>query len=123
MKGLNYFKGKEDPVALADDEYPAWLWRILDVRDKAGAKEDEEGDEFSKSKKLRRKAAKRQRKLEAKMLASGDVTAFTAKVPITRQSVDLPDGEEGMAERSELKRAMRQERRAKIKESNYLKGM
>ena len=49
--------------------------------------------------------------------------ALTPKVPITRQSVDLPDGEEGMEERGELKRAMRRERRAKIKEGNYLKGM
>lgn len=77
----------------------------------------------AKSKKLRRKAAKRQRKLEAKLLASGDVSALTPKVPITKQSVDLPSGEEGMGERSELKKAMRQERRAKIKENNYLKGM
>lgn len=23
-------KGQNDPVALADEEYPAWLWRVLD---------------------------------------------------------------------------------------------
>ncbi|TVY20052.1 hypothetical protein LARI1_G002720 [Lachnellula arida] len=123
MKGLNYFKGKDDPIALTEEEYPEWLWHVLDVKDKASAVEVEAGDEFSKSKKLRRKAAKRQRKLEARLLASGDISALTPKVPITRQSVDLPSGEEGMGERSELKRAMRQERRAKIKENNYLKGM
>ncbi|TVY54876.1 54S ribosomal protein L37, mitochondrial [Lachnellula cervina] len=123
LKGLNYFKGKEDPIALADEEYPEWLWHVLDVKEKAGTVVDEAGDEFSKSKKLRRKAAKRQRKLEAKLLASGDVSALTPKVPITKQSVDLPSGEKGMGERSELKKAMRQERRAKIKENNYLKGM
>ncbi|TVY33225.1 54S ribosomal protein L37, mitochondrial [Lachnellula subtilissima] len=123
MKGLNYFKGKEDPVALAEEEYPDWLWHVLDVKDNAGIVNEEDGDEFSKSKKIRRKAAKRQRKLEAKLLASGDISALTPKVPITRQSVDLPIGEEGMGERSELKRAMRKERRAKIKEANYLKAM
>lgn len=47
LSGLNYFKGKEDPVAKADDEYPAWLWRCLDAPKKAGAEEGEEqGDEF-----------------------------------------------------------------------------
>ena len=29
LKGLNFEKAKSDPVALADDEYPAWLWTIL----------------------------------------------------------------------------------------------
>ncbi|TVY71290.1 hypothetical protein LSUE1_G004929 [Lachnellula suecica] len=120
MKGINYLKNKADPVALAEDEYPEWLWRVLDVKEKDGAGEgSEEGDEFSKSAKLRRKAAKRQRKLEAKMLASGNTEAFTPKVPITQQSVEL----EGADERAELKRAMRRERRAGIKEKNYLKGM
>ncbi|TVY46409.1 hypothetical protein LOCC1_G003774, partial [Lachnellula occidentalis] len=123
MKGLNYIKGKDDPVALAEEEYPDWLWHVLDVKDKAGTVVDEAGDEFSKSKKLRRKAAKRQRKLEAKLLASGDMSSLTPKVPITRQSVDLASGEEGMGERTELKRAMRKERRANIKEANYLKAM
>jgi hypothetical protein len=26
---LNFVKGKNDPVALEDGEYPAWLWGIL----------------------------------------------------------------------------------------------
>ncbi|KAI9333352.1 mitochondrial ribosomal protein L37-domain-containing protein [Zopfochytrium polystomum] len=30
LKGINVFAGKSDPVALADSEYPAWLWRCLD---------------------------------------------------------------------------------------------
>jgi hypothetical protein len=29
LKGLNFVKGKNDPVALEDGEYPAWLWGIL----------------------------------------------------------------------------------------------
>lgn len=29
LKGLNFEKNKQDPVALADDEYPSWLWTIL----------------------------------------------------------------------------------------------
>lgn len=30
LKGLNFYKDKQDPVAMADDEYPAWLWGVLD---------------------------------------------------------------------------------------------
>lgn len=47
LNGLNYFKGKTDPVALPDDEYPEWLWSCLDVQKKADAEEDADaGDEF-----------------------------------------------------------------------------
>lgn len=53
------------------------------------------------------------------------------KVPLQKQSVNLPAAEGGSLEealaaadtREELRRAMRKERRAKIKESNYLKAM
>lgn len=49
LTGLNYFKNKTDPVALADEAYPEWLWSCLDVTKKAddGADEDA-GDEFCK---------------------------------------------------------------------------
>lgn len=47
LNGLNYFKGKTDPVALPDHEYPEWLWTCLDVQKKTAAEEDEAaGDEF-----------------------------------------------------------------------------
>lgn len=53
------------------------------------------------------------------------------KIPIQKQSIDLPWNESGSVQgafeaaekREELRRAMRQERRAKIKETNYLKSM
>lgn len=85
----------------------------------------------AKSKKLRRKAAKAQRKLEAKLLASGDLSSLQPKIPITKQSIDLPANEEGTLagalkageKRDELRDAMRRERRDKIKEVNFLKGM
>ncbi|OCF32581.1 50S small subunit ribosomal protein L37 [Kwoniella heveanensis CBS 569] len=35
MTGLSILKDKPDPVALADEEYPAWLWTILDDTSKA----------------------------------------------------------------------------------------
>lgn len=30
LKGCNVRKNGEDPVALADDQYPDWLWEVLD---------------------------------------------------------------------------------------------
>jgi large subunit ribosomal protein L54 len=53
-------------------------------------------------------------------------------VPLQHQSINLPGGEEGEGlagavvaaqKRDELRRAMRKERRAKIKEDNYLRSM
>lgn len=47
LNGLNYFKGKTDPVALPDEAYPAWLWKCLEVQKKASAAADADaGDEF-----------------------------------------------------------------------------
>jgi hypothetical protein len=43
LKGLNFYKDKQDPVAMADEEYPVWLWSVLDKTggDAAGVKVDE----------------------------------------------------------------------------------
>ncbi|KFY08639.1 hypothetical protein V492_06040 [Pseudogymnoascus sp. VKM F-4246] len=131
LKGLNYLKGRDDPTALAEEEYPEWLWKCLEVDKKGKAGDELEGDEFSKSKKTRRLVAKRQRKLEARLIASGDTEALIPKVPLQQQTIDLPSNEQGSVEgaldavskRDELTKAMRSERRAKIKETNFLKGM
>ncbi|KAI9027518.1 mitochondrial ribosomal protein L37-domain-containing protein [Phycomyces nitens] len=32
LKGLNYLKDRQDPIALEDSEYPEWLWNLLDER-------------------------------------------------------------------------------------------
>jgi large subunit ribosomal protein L54 len=64
-------------------------------------------------------------------MASGNMEALAPKIPITQQSIDLPANEEGTVvgameaetKREELRSAMRRERRNKIKEANYLKGM
>lgn len=34
LKGLNFLKNAQDPIAMSDDEYPAWLWTILDRQEK-----------------------------------------------------------------------------------------
>ncbi|KXX80104.1 hypothetical protein MMYC01_202860 [Madurella mycetomatis] len=132
LSGLNYFKGKTDPVARPDEEYPAWLWNCLEVQKKADASADvDAGDEFSKSKKQRRLALKRQRQQEERILASGNLEALAPKIPLHKQSVNLTAAEAGdvqqaiaaVDERETLRKAMRKDRKANIKESNYLKGM
>ena len=52
LKGLGYLKNQEPPVAKEDNEYPNWLWGLLDDK-KSGSKGGEEGggegDLFCKS--------------------------------------------------------------------------
>jgi large subunit ribosomal protein L54 len=63
------------------------------------------------------------------MRLSGEV--IEEKIPVTRQSIDLPANETGTVEgameagraREELRTNMRKERRSGIKEKNFLKSM
>ncbi|KAM0718503.1 hypothetical protein Q7P37_005573 [Cladosporium fusiforme] len=127
LKGLNFYKDKQDPVALADDEYPAWLWRVLDKNsaDAAGGVKVDEGDLYAKSKKQRQRAAKALRK---RALLNPD--SLTPKVPLYEQSVDLPGGDGSLESakqageaRGGLTKAMRDKRRKGIKEDNFLRAM
>ncbi|PIB00627.1 hypothetical protein CB0940_01741 [Cercospora beticola] len=127
LKGLNFMKNKQDPVALEDHEYPSWLWTALhDKGDTPGGQpKDAEGDLFSKSKKQRRIAAKALRKQQLL-----DPEALAPKVPLYEQSIDLPgaDGtlegnKEAYRAQEELTKAMREKRRSKIKEDNFLREM
>jgi large subunit ribosomal protein L54 len=69
--------------------------------------------------------------LESKLLASGDLEALVPKIPLPKQSINLPGAGEGdlksavhaLGKREELRKAMRKERKAKIKEDNYLRTM
>ncbi|KAK6432045.1 hypothetical protein LTR95_011788 [Oleoguttula sp. CCFEE 5521] len=127
LKGLNYIKGKQDPVALEDQEYPEWLWSVLEKAQKSdgAAAGGDENDLFSKSKKQRQRAAKSLRKRA--LLHPEDMIA---KVPLYEQTVDLPKGDgsvrgalEAGEAREGLTKAMRGERRRVIKEKNFLKAM
>jgi large subunit ribosomal protein L54 len=74
--------------------------------------------------KSKRQAAKKAKK------AGGEPDIAMRKVPIYEQSIDMPVGD-GTAEgamlaeaaRGQLTKAMRQKRRATIKETNFLKTM
>ncbi|CAD0114033.1 unnamed protein product, partial [Aureobasidium uvarum] len=118
LKGLNFVKGKNDPVALEDTEYPSWLWGIL--KKKAGESAADagsvEGDLFSA------KALRKQQLLNPEALAP--------KIPLHEQTIDLPAGDgslqsaiDAMEARDALTKSMRKNRRAKIKEANFLKAM
>jgi large subunit ribosomal protein L54 len=79
----------------------------------------------AKSKKQRRLAAK---KLRKQQLLNPE--AFVPKIPIYEQSIDLPSGDgtvkgavEAAEAREDLTKAMRNKRRASIKEANFLKEM
>lgn len=69
--------------------------------------------------------------MEAQALASGNLDALAPKIPLQHQSVNITGDENSTVEhnieaaqkREELKKAMRKERKAKIKEANYLKSM
>ena len=79
----------------------------------------------AKSKKQRRIAAKALRKQQLL-----NPESLVPKVPLYEQTIDLPAGdgslnaakESGQA-RQELTKAMREKRRSKIKEANFLKEM
>lgn len=63
MKDLSVLKDKPDPVALPDEEYPAWLWTLTDEyaagsksRQQPGKTDDAAGfDMKAEKKKLRSK--------------------------------------------------------------------
>lgn len=126
LKGLNFIKGKQDPVALEDNEYPAWLWTVLEksAANKNSGSGADEGDLFSKSKKQRRAAA---RALRKQQLLNPE--SLAPKVPLHEQTIDLPSGDktssfsgnlDASSARSQLTKSMRTQRRAKIKEANFL---
>ncbi|KXL45486.1 hypothetical protein M433DRAFT_709 [Acidomyces richmondensis BFW] len=131
LKGLNFLKNHTDPVAMPDEDYPPWLWSVLSSTQSSssspsssspdgGASAD--GDLFSKSKKQRRKAAKALRKQ-----ALLDPESLAPRVPVDHQTCDLPAGDgtaagaiEAARARREVTHAMRERRRKKIKEDNFL---
>lgn len=78
---------------------------------------------IAKSKKVRRKAAKAQRRLEERRAAGLEVEE-EVKIPLQKQTIDLPtEGKESVDARDQLRKAMRQERRGAIKERNYLQTL
>lgn len=53
MDGLSVLKDKEDPVAMADNKYPDWLWKLLDEPVAASKAKEGEFDFYAERKRLR----------------------------------------------------------------------
>lgn len=66
LKGLNILKGQDNVVALADEEYPDWLWEVLD---KGAQRRKLDANPARKAQKARRLANREQIK-EKNFLAS-----------------------------------------------------
>ncbi|EGX51908.1 hypothetical protein TWF173_010140 [Orbilia oligospora] len=120
MKGINFNKKLKDPIALPDEEYPAWLWTILEDRrpilsSAPQLSSEDAADLYSKSKGRRKLAQKR---IAAKQAAaSGELVT-----PADYKTEDMPwqTFEESQAAIYEAKKASRERRRAAIKEKNFL---
>jgi large subunit ribosomal protein L54 len=48
LKGLNFLKNAQDPVALEDEQYPEWLWSALERQGEREKGESVEGDLFGR---------------------------------------------------------------------------
>jgi large subunit ribosomal protein L54 len=106
---------------MEDHEYPEWLWDVLKPKEKAG-EEGVDADLYSKSKNKRAKAKKVMKERAAQEVSQ--------KVPLYEQTIDLYAGDgseagnvEAARARQELTKAMREKRRATIKEANFLRTM
>ncbi|KAK6543960.1 hypothetical protein TWF694_000679 [Orbilia ellipsospora] len=120
LKGLHYNKRLTEPVALADDEYPEWLWKVLEDRrprlsSATQMTSEDSADLYSKSKGRRKAAQKRIAAREAAGVA--DIST-----PADHMTEDMPfeTFEESQEAIKAAKRASRERRRADIKERNFL---
>ncbi|KAF3938302.1 hypothetical protein ABW19_dt0208266 [Dactylella cylindrospora] len=120
LKGINYIKKLSDPLALPDEEYPPWLWKVLEDRrpqltSTPQISAEDAADLYGKSKARRRQAQKR---IAAKEAAG----TSTIAVPADHRTEDMPfeTYEESHQAIMEAKKAARARRRAAIKEKNFL---
>lgn len=44
LRGLEFLKGKDPPLAREDEEYPDWLWGLLEEKKRKGGDEDDKGE-------------------------------------------------------------------------------
>ena len=136
LKGLGYTKAKPVILAKEDDEYPDWLWTLLD-QDPASAGGDTASIDvackihlsspcsFHVTDKILAMTKKQRARYEKKQAAlQGNLPEA---IPIHEQSINFT--EEGAsafehgAKAAELTKSMRKARRKAIKEDNYLRAM
>ncbi|KAI5292873.1 hypothetical protein KEM52_006000 [Ascosphaera acerosa] len=127
LKGINYFANKPDPVALADEEYPDWLWNL--VLDHKAATTTAGGVNVAEmTKKQRKRHMKKMAALAAEQPRvvplheqSVDITPATA--PLATEAETLAAAQDSLQQRTEIRKSARAARRKAIREANFLKGM
>ncbi|KAL2854886.1 mitochondrial ribosomal protein L37-domain-containing protein [Aspergillus pseudoustus] len=126
--GLNYFKNKPDVVAMEDEEYPEWLWSLLDNPNKEAKKGGVDPSTLNK---------KQRKRYEKKMAARA--ATLPPQIPVHHQATDLTPAEynraektsgdpleqaaESLEKRSEITKSARLARRKAIREDNFLRGL
>ncbi len=133
LKGLGYTKAQPTVVAKEDDEYPSWLWTLLD-QPKADGVEAPKANVagwleqipcprlsltlLGMTKQQRNKYDRKQERLRKTMPAA---------IPLHEQSADLTGPEDdalvSMERRQELTKSARVARRKAIREENFLRSM
>ncbi|SHO77109.1 Uncharacterized protein MSYG_1449 [Malassezia sympodialis ATCC 42132] len=139
--GLSIYKDKPDPVALPDNQYPEWLFELLDDPainqskalmvgdvDTTGMSKGEARSALKRSAKMARAAAKKQAALEAKekqrlerMTDAQRAAALKATEKAAEEAVPKTPSDWFAKERSE-RRALRKSSRASIKASNFVRA-
>ncbi len=101
LKGVSIYKDKADPVALQDNEYPAWLFKLLDDPSIASSSSLASIEMAGMSKGEARAAQKRQSKiLRAAQLAKEKAEAKAAERAAKTGTTD--DAQEAVAQQEEL---------------------
>ncbi|KIW86626.1 uncharacterized protein Z519_12751 [Cladophialophora bantiana CBS 173.52] len=116
LRGLGYTKAKPKVLALEDDEYPEWLWGLLD-QTRLG-NDGEKVDLSAMTKKQRIRYEKKQERL---------LKDLPKEIPVHEQSKDLTgpgdDALTSLQRRQEITKNARAARRRSIRENNFLKSM
>ncbi|WFD22543.1 hypothetical protein MEQU1_001215 [Malassezia equina] len=139
--GLSIYKDKPDPVSLPDNQYPPWLFDLLedpaikqskalmvgDV-DTTGMSKGEARSALKRSAKMARAAAKKQAALEAKekqrlekMTDAQRAAVLKAAEKAAEEAAPKTPSDWLVKERSE-RRALRKTSRAGIKASNFVRA-
>ncbi|KAL3455262.1 mitochondrial ribosomal protein L37-domain-containing protein [Aspergillus heterothallicus] len=128
LLGLNYFKNKPDVLAMEDEEYPEWLWTLLDNPNKEAKKGGVDPSTLNK---------KQRKRYEKKMAARA--ATLPPQIPVHHQATDLTPADYNRAEkasgdllneaadslekRSKITKSARLARRKAIREDNFLRGL
>ncbi|KAF7509491.1 hypothetical protein GJ744_007891 [Endocarpon pusillum] len=119
LQGLGYLKAKPIILAKEDDEYPDWLWTLLEPEAGAATKGEKSAADIAA---LPRAARDKYTKKQAKLLKN-----VPKPIPLHEQSKDLTrPGDSAvvsMQRREEVVRSSRNARRKAIKEENFLRGL